>query len=254
MLHENAAYPRVLESVLDIFGRFRDLNSDQVAQVLEIFLRPKADYIDHDLAALVVYYALFRKQQYADLGHFEDEQFKNLLREQVKSGTSAMRSSLAWQFWKLMEDNALPYEQLREYLPRFWATGYDRHVASMFGLVFEQIAQKAPADAIDLFERMLHLLKNDLLEHPSDRANYWVNGVFPLLHNHSARLVTIAKILRDIWLAGCPFVGDMPTIFQSYASIPTPEREAVRRELQSIYAEMTTLQPRLPAMKWDLGT
>lgn len=257
MLHENAAYPRVLESVLHIFGRFRDLKSDQVAQVLEIFLRPKADYIDHDLAALVVYYAFFRKQQYADLGDFDDERFKTLLGEQVTSGTSAMRSSLAWQFWKVMEENALPYEQLREYLPRFWATGYDRHVASMFGLVFEQIARKSPADAIDLFERMLHLLKNDLLEHPSDRANYWVNGiehVFPLLHNHPARLVDIAKILRDIWLAGCPFVGDMPTIFQSYASVSTPEREPVRRELQSIYAEMTIFQPRLPAIKWDLGT
>jgi hypothetical protein len=60
-----------------------------------------------------------------------------------------------------MQEHAVSYIELKEYFPVFWTRGYSRSLASTFGLVFEELAQKAPSDAVDLFERMLLLLRED---------------------------------------------------------------------------------------------
>ncbi len=63
--------------------------------------------------------------------------------------------------------------------------------------------------------------------------------------------MAITNLLKEIWLAGCPSIGDIPTVFESYALVAPPRQDVIKRELQSIYAEMKALQPRLPTVRWD---
>lgn len=254
MLRDNAQYPRVLESLLHVFDKFRDLTEAEAEEVLRVLIATEQDDVLHDLAALIPYFALFRKNDFARMGTFNSAVFEAILKDQVLNGKRALKSSLTWHFWKMLEERMLPYEQIREYILLFWANGYDPDVASMFGLVFEQLAVVAPEDAKDLFEKMAGLLKERLKEHPEERHQAWVNGteeIVALMVAEPDRLLRLVSDLKEIWLVGGTYIGDIPAIFESYQHVPAADKERVKAELMKIYEDMKAVNVHLQPVDWN---
>jgi hypothetical protein len=254
MLRDNAQYPRVLETLLHIFDRFRDLNEQEAEEVLRALIATEQDDVLHDLAALIPYFALFRKNDFPTEGSFNPGAFIEILKSQIVSGRPAMKSSLTWHFWKMLEQNTLPYEQIREYILLFWGNGYDTSVASMFGLVFEQLAIIAPDDAKNLFERMIDLLGVRLQEDPGKRHQAWINAteeIVALLVTEPDRLLKLVNKLKNIWLLGMVYFGDIATIFGSYQKVASENKERVKVELIKIYEEMRASHPQIQPVDWN---
>ncbi len=254
MLRDNAQYPRVLEALLHIFDRFRDLNEQEAEEVLRALIATEQDDVLHDLAALIPYFALFRKSDFPTEGSFNPEAFIKILKSQIVSGRPAMKSSLIWHFWKMLEQNPLPYEQIREYILLFWENGYDTSVASMFGLVFEQLAVIAPDDAKNLFEKMIDLLVVRLKEDPEERHQAWINAteeVVVLLATEPDRLLKLVNKLKNIWLMGRVYFGDIATIFSSYQKVAPENKERVKVELIKSYEEMRASHPQIQPVDWN---
>lgn len=57
--------------------------------------------------------------------------------------------------------------------------------------------------------------------------------------------------LKDIWIAGDAYVGDLPTIFESYQSVPPEDKERVKLELMGIYEEMKKVHPQIQSVNWS---
>jgi len=255
MLRDNAAHPRVLEALLHVFDKFRDLNESEAEEVLRVLIATEQDDVLHDLAALVPYFALFRKDDFPAKGEFNPDAFIGILKEQIVHGKPAMKSSLTWHFWKMLEQKTLPYEQIREYILLFWENGYDSSVASMFGLVFEQLAALAPEDAKNLFEKMIALLKERLKTDPEEKHQAWINGteeVVALLATEPERLLSLVENLKDIWLTTRVYIGNITTIFGSYRTVPPEHRERIKMELRTMYDEMKGVYDPLQPVDWNL--
>ncbi|MCX6788932.1 MAG: hypothetical protein NTZ36_03595 [Candidatus Jorgensenbacteria bacterium] len=254
MLRDNAQYPRVLEALLHIFDKFRDLNEAEAEEVLRVLIATDQDDVLHDLAALVPYFAIFRKNDFPDNGTFNPDVFVKILKDQIINGKSSMKSSMAWHFWKMLEQNTLPYEEIREYILLFWRNGYDSSVASTFGLIFEQLVRVAPEDAKDLFEKMIVLLKARLKDDPEEKHQAWINGteeVLATLVTEPDRLLSLVTKLKDIWMIGGMYIGDIPSIFESYQHVPTKDKERVRSELKTMYDEMKGVNVHIQPVDWS---
>ena len=254
MLRDNAKYPRVLEALLHVFDKFRDLNEVEAEEVIRALIATDMDDILHDLAALIPYFALFRKNDFPRMGTFNPTIFVGILKDQILNGKAALKGSLIWHFWKMLEQKMLPYEEIREYILLAWKNGYDSDIASSFGLLFEQLAVTAPEDAKNLFEKMIELLKERLKEHPEERHQAWINGteeIVVLLATEPDRLLKLVSNLKEIWLVGGTYIGDIASIFGSYQSVSVADKERVKTELMKIYQEMKSINANIQPVDWN---
>ncbi|MFA5793353.1 MAG: hypothetical protein WC897_05860 [Candidatus Gracilibacteria bacterium] len=251
----NRSYPRVMQALLHVFNSVRDLNEGEAEEILNLFLATKNDDVLHDLAAFVVYFALFREKdsQYYG-GQFNPNKFVALLKEQIKNGDSSMRGSLAWHLWKLLTDKILPYEAIKEYLPLFLEGKYASEAMSKLALIFEELSKIAPDDAVVLYERALESLEVYLKTKPEDGYQNWINGteeMLPILAKESKRLITVIGRLKNIWMMRTQiYIGNIQTIFGSYELVSSEHKEEVRTTLKVMYDEMKSVYPPLQKVDW----
>lgn len=254
-IRANHSYPRVMEALLHIFNSVRDLNEEEAEEMLNLFLETNHDDVLHDLAALVVYFALFREKdsQYYG-GTFNSKKFVALLKEQIKNGISSMRDSLAWHLWKILKDKVLSYKEVKEYLPLFLEGKYARDAMSKLALIFEELTIIAPNDAVTLYERALESLGEYLKTKPKDGYQNWINGteeMLPILAKEPERLIRVIGRLKNIWMMKAQvYIGNIQTIFGSYELVSSEHKKEVKTALKAVYDEMKAAHPPLQEVDW----
>ncbi len=126
MLRENGAYPRVLEWVAHVFVWIRDLDEEQAKEVIETLLRSAPLEAANDISQLMIYFALFRKTHFPELGAFDSRQFSQMLRDHISRGTERIRASTIWLMWKLLEENQVDFTELAPYIASLPDGPYNR--------------------------------------------------------------------------------------------------------------------------------
>ena len=251
----NRSYPRVMQALLHVFNINRDLDEAEAEEILNLFLETKDDGVYHDLAAFVVYFALFREKdsQYYG-GKFNPNKFVALLKEQIRNGAPSIGNSIAWHLWKILTDKVLPYEAIKEYLPLFLEGKYASDAMNKLALIIEELSKIAPDDAVILYERGLKALEDHLKTKPKDGYQSWINGtekVLPLLAKEPRRLVEVVARLKRIWMSGMRiYIGNIATIFGSYQLVPNKQKEETKQLLKNIYDEMKAVHPPLQEVDW----
>ncbi|MGA2964857.1 MAG: hypothetical protein ABSD64_01510 [Terriglobales bacterium] len=251
MLRENSAYPRVMESLLNVFNSLRDVNEAEAEEILTRFLATGQDYIFQGLAALVVYFALFRDKNWRDDAPFDRRRFVDILKNEIVSGGKSLRSSIAWHLWKIVSDKHLPYSDVKDYFPLFWEGTYDPHIVSMCDMAIGELTTIAPQDAVELFKRMVQKSLEHANENPAQ--SHWLScteKVIPLLTAQPSELVAVVSDLKDLWMKG-GYIGDPITIFGSFRHVDPMQRDEVREGLKTIYGEMKAVHPRLVDVVWS---
>jgi hypothetical protein len=251
-LDENAKHPRVLQMLLHVFDHMRGISEEEAMTVLRTFLATGADYILHDMAVLVIYFALFRKHNFKEDAPFKAEEFIELLRQQIVSGSSAIRTSLAWHFWKCLTYKQLSLDEVREYLLMFWTHKYDQGLASTFDLIFEELLRISPSDACEIFDQMMERLKEFANEHEGAMREVWISRGSELVAHFAkmpSRLLRVVNVLGDAWKKGA-LIHDLASILESYRFVDVSEREAVKMEFIGLYQEIKQLNPMFPDIEW----
>jgi hypothetical protein len=251
LLRENAGYPRVLVALLHVFSRLRDVNETEGEEILSTFLATKKDYVLHDLAALVVYFALFRSKDWKNDPPFDPGKFVAILKEQIVNGDKSIRASTAWHLWKVLQEKQLPYGEVKEYLTLFWEGPYDSGVVSMFALAIEEIVKVAPEDAVAIFKSMVQKAREHLQQFPGE--HHLLNAtekVIPFLAAQPDELIAVVSDLKDLWMRGA-YIGDPAVIFGSFRSVKPERRDWVRKQLRAIYNEMKAVSPKLVDIDWS---
>ncbi len=255
-IRANRSYPRVMEALLHVLNSVRDLNEQEAEEILHLFLETKDDGVLHDLAAFVIYFALFREgdSQYYG-GKFDPAKFVSLLKEQIKNGVPSMSGSLSWHLWQTLKDKLLPYEAIKEYLPLFLEGEYAPLAMTRLAFILEELSTIAPDDALDLYERALQSLENYLKTKPKDGHQNIINAteeMLPILAKDPKRLIDVIGRLKNISMAEMQiYIGDTSKIFGSYQLVPVKNKEEVKSALKIMYEEMKVQQPYLPEIDWS---
>ena len=252
-LTQNAQYARVLQILFHVFEHMRGLTESEAKTVLNTFLATQADYILHDVAVLVIYFALFREHDFKEDPPFEARDFVELLKQQISLGKPSMRSSLAWHFWNCLKNKHLTPEEVKEYLLMFWEQPYDQNLASMFDLIFDELAELSPPDACEVFEQMIERLKELGESNREALRDVWIHTTGELmgcLAQFPARLVRIVNMLVDVWKNGGA-VYNLVEVLESYRHIEAPGKDLVKTELMRLYREIKDLKPEFPEIDWS---
>lgn len=252
-LDENIQYPRVLQMLLRVFDHMRDLKEREAKLALRVFLDTEADYILHDLAVLIIYFALFRGKEFTKEGPFVATDFVELLKRQISSGKSSMRASLSWHFWQILKEKYLPFDEIRDYLPWFWIHEYDQDLASSFNLLFDELAVISPSDARDVFAQMMERLKELLDRCEKLTSQVWISEgdrLVSLFADEPHRLLRVVGILVDAWKKGA-FIHELPAILGCYRLVGESHRGTVKAEFKRLHFEIRELNPQFPEIDWS---
>ena len=246
---DNARLWVVVQALLRVFDAPRDLTETEAAEVIDIALATNARDVLHDLALYVIYYALLRDRETGAPSAFDCSQFVAILREQVHHGAPAMKSSLMWHFWKIVEQDHLPYAEIRPFSDLALAEPFTPGMDQWLDLLIPELAKRDPAEARRLAAIELQQLEAFL--EAGGRGDIWIawtDSVLPLYADHPDELAALVEALARLWHRGM-YVGEPRAIALSYQVIRDPER---RREVESrvraLYAEMRRAQPRLPEL------
>lgn len=109
-------------------------------------------------------------------------------------------------------------------------------------------------DAKESFEKIVNLLKKYLHDYPEERHQVWLDDtdkVLILFAIEPDRLLKLVENLKNIWMIGGTYIGNMSLIFESYEKVPIKDRERVKVELKRMYEEMKVVQPLLQPIDWN---
>jgi hypothetical protein len=138
MLRDNISFPRVLEWVARVFVWIRDLNDEEAGEVLCTLLEKAPEEAADDISQLLIYFAIFRKDHFPELGTFDSEQFSKLLSEHISRGPNAIRAHITWLMWKLLEGEEMEFTQAGSYVTAVPDGPYD---SSTFHHFYQIIAK-----------------------------------------------------------------------------------------------------------------
>jgi len=116
-LDQNGGAPKqkaVCKSLAHVFGSIRDLGTDDAARVLNLIEREKIV----DSAGLILFYAVFRKDHFKEIP-FDETESRNQL-ERLCSTRNEFRPKLAWQFWRIAQDDEKNGTKLFDRIEPFW--------------------------------------------------------------------------------------------------------------------------------------
>ena len=109
---KNQKLPAIMKGLVHAFGKMRSIDDVRAFKVLTTFLNTGFEEIIHDVTPLVLFFALFRKKAFdkwvwGKLLDFDNTKFKELLVKLLKNGSPDIKQSLAWEFWRLPDENQL---------------------------------------------------------------------------------------------------------------------------------------------------
>jgi hypothetical protein len=245
-LRENADQWVVVRALLRVFYAPRDFTEAEAAEIIKIALATNASDVLHDVALYIIYYALFREREPSAPAKFDSSPFLAILRDHIRHGAPAIKSSLMWHFWKIVEEKHLAYADIREFvdlaLAEPFAPGADRHL----DLIIPELVKRDAAEARRIVSIELGRIEAYLAA--GGRGDVWIewtDKVLPLYADHPDELASLVKALARLWHRGV-FVGDPREIVLSYQVIRDPERRReIELQFRAIYTEMRQAEPKL---------
>lgn len=251
-LRDNASLPRVVEAVIRVFDAPRDFSEAEAEEISRIGLATGSDDVLDDVAAYIIYYALFRDQEAPPAPSFDSSRFGQILREQLVNGAHSTRSSLMWHLWKVIEQENLPYGRIQEFIDLGLAQPFEPGADRSFDLIIPELAKRNPGEARRVVSAELHRIEKYVEAGGAGQIWIsWVEEMLPVYADHPGELVDIAARLERLWHRG-DFVGDVATLARAFRLIQDAERRSeVEAHLKSMYARMRAAEPRLRELPED---
>lgn len=258
MLEENKEIPRVLERLVATFAPMRFLDATTAEYVLKTFLYNKdnelrPDYVLHNVAPLVIYYAVFRKGILDD--NFQDSKMKELLRTVIQNATPVLKSTLVWHFWKTIEASSENYPVLQDYIPLFFEGDFDYEPLGQYDFLVEKVMSFDPLEAIKIFQLELQYLSRYLSSRNVSSQQgrpiwfYHVEQVVEQIALHKPEIFTeVLSILTSIYKLG-GYIGDLPKIYSAYKKAPLEKQEALKTYATKLYDSLRINGQHLPPLE-----
>lgn len=109
----NWKYRSVMKGLMHVFGNMRAVTQEEALGIIDIFTnklnREIRDSLVKEYVPMLIFYAEFRNNlftdwKHRDLGKYNQKIFQKKLKEIIIQGPNEIRSSIAWEFWKILKE------------------------------------------------------------------------------------------------------------------------------------------------------
>jgi hypothetical protein len=139
-----------------VFFYIRDVSEAQARQIVATLVRAMHRDLGR-IAALIIYYAIYRERQYRELARFDATWFKNFLRDTLREGHSDLRRTLAWSIWRGMSEDMA----IEDVLPYLHAVPEGRFEGATFGHLYRIIRDRLEHGGPDLCRLFVAALQKE---------------------------------------------------------------------------------------------
>lgn len=211
MLHDerNHKVRAIMKRLIDVLGGMRGVSDDEAMDILNIILGTQDDNVIDEAIPLFIYFAEFREKDYkgeaikaiyadkwASIKSFRGTRFKKILNDLVKNGSREIKTRIAWQFWRLPEeqkDNAKFIELSLKYFDKLIASGYDHETFERIYHFFEEWLDKYPKECLSLWKKCLDKEAPAIQEMSKNKADFDRYYWFPF-HYNGKILIKLAEV------------------------------------------------------------
>lgn len=144
MVEENQKYPVVLESVANIMLFVLDLDEATAQKTVESLLTIEGSEAANDVSSIMIYFALFRENEFAHLGAFGSKHLRDLFLDRVQNGSGWFRASAMDHFKHLLELKKVQFEAIVPYLEALLSGKPDRIANHHFHTIASRYATANP--------------------------------------------------------------------------------------------------------------
>jgi hypothetical protein len=119
MVDENMAYPAVLEWVAHVIWNIQDLDHSTALKILRQLLSIDQSGAANDISSMMIYFAFFRQNQFKNLGPFNPDDVRSLLKDKLANGSGPFRATAVNHFKTILDRNEIEFDTLIPYLEAF---------------------------------------------------------------------------------------------------------------------------------------
>ena len=257
LLRNYSKYPAIAKWLTHVFYYFKDLDTNEALAVVD-------NLKDSDESApLFIYFAIFRKKHYknpdgTDKKEFKPEPLKRRLEKIITSKRKKyvnLQGSIAWNFWKLLNENPDEFGNLKDWVDLFVRQPYHKRIhGSLFRIVEDQI-EKWPDVCIVWFETLLRNVNKETNTKEKAR-DFWLTTktgkVLREIAKHKPeKLEILVKKLVRLWKLGS-FVGSPKEILETYKVVRDLEtKKRIKKQFKLWYGEMKEINQKLEPVSWE---
>lgn len=255
MLSDNKDYPRVIDSLTQVFDKRRFVDDKEAIFILNNLLYQKEksfypEYVLRDVAPLLIFFAEFAKDHTPT---FDNTEIQKLLEEVILSAPVGMKTTVVWHMWKTIEDNVDTYNRFKKYIDLFFKGEFAEESLTQYEFFIEKLMVKYPYDAVNFFLSEVEYIQRGLSKlkpEPGGRMLFFnaqrlVESVAEL---RSERLYDVLWVIKEIVLRQ-RYVGNVPEIFSSYKKAPQNLQKELAQKIDPMVKEMEIKFPYLFSTK-----
>lgn len=236
----------------NVFAYYKDLSTEEAIEVLD------ALRVTEESAGLFLYYGIYRGEHYKDQkiefnGEELEKKLKNLIKSKVNKD-QALKSNLAWHFWKLLDENPNEFDKLEKRIPLFLKLPYERKIyGSLLRIIEDWIVNKADV-CIPWYKILINNIAKEF-DTKEKARNFWLTTktgeiLVEIAKKKPDELNDIVRKLVKLWELGS-FVGSPKEIFESYKAIRDKDsRQKNKYQFKKWYQKMKKLNPKIEKVDW----
>lgn len=260
ILNKYSTYPDISKELVHLFYYLRELDSKEAMVVIDKLISAE------DIEAIILYYALFRKNNFTDkkyleeFGAYEDEPVRNFLSNLIENTSpeyDIVRSGIAWNFWKILSEDKKNLEMFLPYINKFFMSlSYKRHISDNLERIVEDIFDYNSDQALVWLKQILESTTTYLAKRPDVGRDVWLTCdteelTSKIANKYPEQLEGIINLLFEIWKYGA-YVGTPSKILESYKFISDENlRNTLKRSFQKIYLQMKEMNPKLQEVTFE---
>ncbi len=251
LLKNYSQYQAIANSLSHVFYYFKDLDTYEATEVLEKLKKA------NEVAALYVYFGIFRDRHYQNKVDFDPkplrDQLDKTILDQEREGLN-LKGSIAWNFWRILAETPVEFDTLKPYLDLFFTLPYNKRYYSSLERIIEEWIERKPDICIPWFISMISKLQETINGDKTVAMNTWIEpekALQIIAREKPFVLVELVENLVKLWKLGS-FVGSPREIFEVYKLVENQELKTQTVEkFRSWYEEMKTINPKLELVEWE---
>lgn len=251
VLRKYYKYKAIANSLTHVFYYFKDLNTKEALEVLNSLKHSR------EVAPLFIYFGIFRKRHYKNKGQFDPKPLKNELVKLIKNTDSTytnLLDSIAWNFWKLLQENKEEFDELKFFLDIYFDLPYQKSYFHSLERIIEDWVERKPEICVDWFIKSLNNISSYVKKDETIARNVWINPEKMLKFiaiNKPQLLLDIVEKLTFFWKLGM-FVGSPKEIFETYILIKDSELKIkIENKFKLWYEELKNINPKIEKVEWS---
>ncbi|MCP4581922.1 MAG: hypothetical protein GY839_09900 [candidate division Zixibacteria bacterium] len=172
IVEKHPEYIAISRALCRVFKYYQDLSTSETECVLNTLKNTS------DSAALFVYHCIYRKNHFKELNiEFDDIAISQMLTDIINDKSYiSLRSSIAGQLWRILEDKKDTFDHLEQFVDLFFKQEFDNQLYKNLEMIIESCVEDKPDICINWYKDLLNSILLFISNNPGkySRGSIWL--------------------------------------------------------------------------------